>query len=109
VEDREDVRVRERRDRERLTLEPGERIRVLRERFREDLDRDLALQVRVVSAVDLAHAAGAERAADLVGAETGSGWQRHELERRLSTAHRSPWHGLRSVALGRHYDTGDKR
>ena len=41
----------------------------------QDLDRDLALQLRVVRAVDLAHAAGADLGGDFVRAEAGAGSQ----------------------------------
>jgi hypothetical protein len=40
---------------------------------RKNLDRDLPLQPRVGCTIDLAHAAGAERAGDLVRTETRSG------------------------------------
>ena len=52
-----------------LALKPGEPIGVAGELERKDLDRDLALQPRVGRAVDLAHAARAERRHDLVRAE----------------------------------------
>ena len=39
----------------------------------EDLDRDVATEPRVLRAVDLAHATGAERAEDFIGAETRPG------------------------------------
>jgi hypothetical protein len=37
--------------------------------FREDLERDIPIQLRVVRAIDLTHAAGAKRRDDLVRAE----------------------------------------
>ena len=50
---------------------------------REDLDRDVAVQLRVARAVDLAHPARAERREDLVGTETCSGGERHRGARRF--------------------------
>ena len=66
VEDREDVRMVERRGGARLLLEAAQPIGIGRERGGQDLDRDLASEPRVARAVDLAHAAGAERREDLV-------------------------------------------
>ena len=43
-----------------FALEAGEPVGVGGERRRQDLDRDLALQLRVGRAIDLAHAAGAD-------------------------------------------------
>ena len=43
---------------------------------REDLDRDRALEPRVLRLVDLAHPARADRRDDLVGAEAGAGSER---------------------------------
>ena len=72
VVDREDVRMRERRDGLRLALEPRERVGIGGDGFGEDLDRDVAVELRVPRPVDLAHAARAERREDLVGAEAGT-------------------------------------
>ena len=47
----------ERREHLRLALEPGETIGVGREEVRQDLDGDVALQLRVARLVDLAHPA----------------------------------------------------
>ena len=57
----------------------AEAIRVTSQRRRQHLDRDLALQVRVRRAVDLAHAALTEGRGHLIGAETGSGSQRQRV------------------------------
>ena len=62
-----DVRMIERRDRARLALEPVAHLGVVGEMRREDLHRDVAPEPRVLRPVDLAHAAGTERADDLVG------------------------------------------
>src|SRR5262249_58732064 len=72
VVERQDVGMRERRDRSRFVLEaPGE-LRVARETLRQHLDRNLASEPGVPRAVDLAHPARAERAEDLVGTEAGA-------------------------------------
>jgi hypothetical protein len=55
-----------------LPLEAGEMIRIAREGVREHLDRDVPPEPRVARAIDLAHAAGAERREDFVGTESGS-------------------------------------
>ena len=57
----------------RFALEPREPIGVGGERLGQDLDRDVAIQLRVARAIDLAHAAGAEGRQDLVRAEAGAG------------------------------------
>ena len=62
--------MRQRRDGLRLALEPRERRRILGKALGQDLDGDIAIQLGVAGAVDLAHAAGAELADDFVGAET---------------------------------------
>ncbi len=44
----------------RLTLEPGDAVRVAGERFRKHLDRDVASELRVARTVDVTHPAGAK-------------------------------------------------
>ena len=56
-----------------LALKPREPLGVGGERLGQDLDRDVAIQLRVACAVDLAHAARAERGQDLVRAEACAG------------------------------------
>ena len=56
-----------------FALKPREPLGVGGERLGQDLDRDVAIQLRVARAIDLAHAAGAERGQDLVRAEAGAG------------------------------------
>ena len=68
-----DVRMIQRRERLRFALEAGQAIGISRERVGQDLDRDVAIQLRVARAIHLAHAAGADRRGDLVGAEAGAG------------------------------------
>ena len=65
--------MRERRDRLRLALEAGQRVGIGGDGLREDLDRDVAVELRVPRAVDLSHPARAQRREDLVGAEAGAG------------------------------------
>ena len=62
--------MRERGDRLRLALEPRARDPASAANgWRQDLDRDVAVEPGVAGAIDLAHAARAERAEDLVRAE----------------------------------------
>ena len=65
--------MRQRRDRFRLALEAGQRVGIGSHGLREDLDRDVAVELRVPRAIDLAHPPRAERREDLVGAEAGAG------------------------------------
>ena len=50
---------------------------IVRDRAGQSLERDLAMQAKIPGAVDLTHAAGAERRDDLVGAEAGAGGEGH--------------------------------
>ncbi len=75
--DRGDVWVVERREHPRLALEPRQPVAVLEEEVRQGLDRDVPVQVSVPRAIDLAHAAPAERGDDLVRADAGSGREGH--------------------------------
>jgi hypothetical protein len=77
IEDREDVGMRKRGYRLRLALEPRERVRIARDRDRQHLDRNLALELRVPRPIDLPHPASAKRRQDLVWAEASSGCQGH--------------------------------
>ena len=72
VEQRADVRVVEAGDGLRLALEAGPDLLVGRQVLRQHLDRDLAAKAGVLRAVHLAHAAGAKRREDLVGAQLRS-------------------------------------
>ena len=60
-----------------LLLEAAQPLRVLGERGRQDLDRDVAPEARVPRAVDLAHPSRADLREDLVGAEAGAGRDGH--------------------------------
>ena len=73
----EDVRMRQRGDRLGLALEARERGRIGGQVRRQDLDRDLAIERRVARAVDLAHAARAERGDDLVLSERCAAGEAH--------------------------------
>jgi hypothetical protein len=53
VVERADVRVVQRGDRARLAIEAFPELRVRRQRFREDLDRDRAIEPRIAGAIDL--------------------------------------------------------
>ena len=72
-----DIRVIERRNRLRLTLEPGDPLGVGEERLRQNLQRDIASEPRVAGAVAVAHPARASEADDLVRAETSASSQSH--------------------------------
>src|SRR5262249_32948390 len=63
---RADVRVVERRGRLRLMHEPLFGVAILDEGERQELERDQALQARVLGLVDLPHAAGADQLEDAV-------------------------------------------
>ena len=63
----------------RRPLEPGEPIRVVSEGVRENLQRDLAVELRVGGLPDLAHAPLAEEGRDVVVAEAGAGTEGHDL------------------------------
>ena len=76
VED-DDVGMGERRHRARFALEAGDQPGIARDAVGQHLDRDLAVEPGVASAIDLAHTAGAEWLEDLVGSETGAGGERH--------------------------------
>jgi hypothetical protein len=67
-----DVRMIERGERLGLALESGEPIGIGGERVGQDLDRHVAIQLRVAGFVDLAHAAGADSAGDFVRTKTSA-------------------------------------
>ncbi|MNC94504.1 hypothetical protein D3C83_113750 [compost metagenome] len=53
----------------RLAFEADDGVAVRRDRRRQDFDRDRAAKAKVAGAIDLAHAAGADRRDDLIGAD----------------------------------------
>ena len=66
--------------RSRFLLEPAAIRRVLGELRRQDLDRDVALQLGIAGPVHLAHPARAQRADDLEPADTMSDGKGHSSE-----------------------------
>ena len=70
--ERQDVRMRDGRDRLRLALETDARLLVRGETVGEDFERDVAADALVVGAVDLAHAACPDRLDDVVRANARS-------------------------------------
>ena len=75
--DRENVRVRELRDAQRLALEACERVGIGGERRGEDLDGDEAVQARVARFPDFAHSARADGIEDFVRTEAVTWGQWH--------------------------------
>ena len=63
------LRMIERGEHPRLALEAGQAFGIAREDSRQDLDGDVATQLRVARAVHLAHAARAQQSLNLVGAD----------------------------------------
>ena len=72
-----DVRVIERGDAPRLTLESIPGLRCDADLCRQDLDCHRAIEARVARLVDFAHAARSNRGQNLVGAEAGAGNEGH--------------------------------
>src|SRR5580765_5596374 len=60
-----------------FAFEAGDAIGIDSEEFRQDLQRDIAIQLRVARAIDLAHPAGTQWGKDLVRAESCAGLERH--------------------------------
>ena len=60
-------------ERLRFSREAREAIGVVRERLRQDLDRNVPIQLGVARAKDLTHPAFANRRGDVVNAEAGAG------------------------------------
>src|SRR5438552_6002170 len=75
--DRDDVGMVERRGRAHLLLEPLAAFRIRRQRGRQNLDRDVALQPRVACAIHFAHRAGADGGEDLIRPDAASGCESH--------------------------------
>src|SRR5262245_3296078 len=88
-----DVGMIERRQHARLAVEARQPLPILCERSRQDLDRDVAAELRVSGAVDVAHASGADHTGHFVRADAspyGEHWVRSlllmKLYRNLSTS-----------------------
>ena len=77
VVDAADVRMVQRGDRTRLALEASPRIGVAGDFTREDFDGNRAIETSIVGFVDLAHAAGAQRADDFIRTEPNAGVEGH--------------------------------
>ena len=69
VVNRENIRVIERGGRARLLLEAAQPLRVGQEFRRQQLDRDVTLEPRVVRAIHLAHSSGPDEGLDAIGTE----------------------------------------
>ena len=76
--DGRDVRMIQRREDFRFALEPRHSFRVSRDRLWQDLDGDIAIELRVARAIYLAHATGAEGGDNLVRTEARASGQWHE-------------------------------
>src|SRR5262245_49316356 len=72
VMDRDDIRVVESRGGASFLLEAEETFTIDREFLGQDLDRDLAGELGVARAIDLAHSSSAERRENLVDTEPGA-------------------------------------
>ena len=57
----------------RFAREPCEPVGVARERVRQDFDRDVAIQLRIAGAIDLAHTPGPKGGKDFVRAKACAG------------------------------------
>ena len=67
------VRMVQRRERLRFACEPGESVGVASKCVWQDFERDVTIQFRIASAVDLPHPALADMRNDFVDAEPGAG------------------------------------
>jgi hypothetical protein len=68
-----DVWMIERREHLRFATEPGETIDIVSDPRQQNLDRDVASQLRIAGAIDLSHAAGTQRPDNFIGAEACAG------------------------------------
>ncbi len=62
-----------------FSLEPCQPLRVSRECCWEDLERHLALELRISRLIDLPHPTLADEGGDVVMAEAGADFEGHEL------------------------------
>ena len=83
----------ERREDLRFAFESRKPFRIAREKVGQDLNRDLATELRVARAIDLAHAAGPEGGENCIWAESSAGgeWQRSPWSIQAGAA---AWTGL---------------
>jgi hypothetical protein len=75
--------MRKRRDSASFALEARQRVGIVRQVLRQDLDRDVATEPRIARPVHLTHSPGADRSSDFVRAEAGTGNKRHGVDRRI--------------------------
>jgi len=61
----------------RLAMEARDAVGFVREALRDDLQGDIASELRIARAIDLAHSAGAKRSRNLVETKPGTGGERH--------------------------------
>lgn len=72
-----DVGMIERREDSRFALKSGEPFGIAGELIGQDLDRYVAIELRITCSIDFAHAAAPERSEDLIGPESHAGGERH--------------------------------
>jgi hypothetical protein len=65
-----------------FALEARDAIGIGDERFRQDFDRDIAIELRVARPVDFTHSARTDLRDDFTGAETSTDAQDHRNRRR---------------------------
>ena len=75
--DGRDVLVAQRSEYVSLALEAGQAVRICRELLGEELQCDVATELRVAGSIDLPHSSLPERGEDLERAEAGSGREGH--------------------------------
>ena len=107
IEDGQDVGVGKGRDRLRLALKARQHVGIARERRRKNLDCDVSVELAVPRPVHLAHPTCTELRNDLVGAEAGTGRERHEDL--AATLHRGSWErrrwkSVKTLKSARHGD-----
>jgi hypothetical protein len=84
VVQRADVRMIQRRDRARFTVEAVAQLRIGRERRWQNFDRDRAIEPRVARPIHFAHPARANERDDFVDTKLRSCWQSHAVKRLCS-------------------------
>ena len=85
IEDGQQVGMIDRSRRASFLLEAPKSIRILGERRRQNLDRDVAGDARIARPVDLPHPARPERSDDLVVTDTGTGSENQGRHTTLGT------------------------
>ena len=103
---RDDVRMIERRGGARFALESRASIGIGGERLRQNLDRDVASELRVSRAIHVAHSTGADERSDLVGSKALAGERRRV---RLKDCGRDAVDGRRFEKTGRAVRIGEQR